>query len=162
MAWGAAGYVNDQASGSASGPYEKNVCDRTRLHRTAMPAGADRPDTTHDNHFLRNAGSGGRGALPPRPPEIYRIAPIPERHRQKRDAARHPVSGLGSWHGARVASPRRPVLRPGQQPVDLRSHRGTTLRARADAGPEFPFFPAMRSASGMSHSRPKGVFRDVS
>jgi len=34
-----------------------------------MPAEADRPDTTHDNH-LRNAGSGGRGGLPP-PPRTF-------------------------------------------------------------------------------------------
>src|SRR5438045_8752512 len=105
MAWGAAGYVNEQASGSASGPYEKNVCDRTRLHRTAMPAGADRPDTTHDNHFLRNAGSGGRGALPPQPPHVYRTAANPAGHKPKTGPPRDPHPRLASSPGAPGAPP---------------------------------------------------------
>lgn len=52
---------------------------------------------------------------PPDPPRFIAFAPIPEQQKQKRDA-RRPVSGLGSRLGARVASPRRPTLRPGQLP----------------------------------------------
>ena len=58
------------------------------------------------------------GSALPDPPRFIAFAPIPERHQQKRDAPsvllRRPVSGLGTWRGARVASPRGPVLRSGR------------------------------------------------
>jgi len=76
----------------------------------------------------------GWWALPPRPPEIYRFGANPgeiptETGRRSRVGGR-PVSGLGSWHGARVASPRGPVLRSGHWSCYPRSPRGASSGAR--------------------------------
>ena len=88
--------------------------------------------TPHDGRHTMTGtpGGSGRGALPPRPPEIYRGGANLGDEQQKRDAARHPVSDLGPRVGARVASGRRPILRSGRCPFYLRSHRGTSRGAR--------------------------------
>jgi hypothetical protein len=87
--------------------------------------------TTHETPNFQSLIQGrGWWALPPRPPEIYRFGTNPGETQQKRDADQRPVSGLGPWRGARVASPRGPVLRPGHRPCYPRSACGTTPGAR--------------------------------
>lgn len=80
--------------------------------KPTLPTDQNTNDARHRN-VKPAAGGPGWVALPPRPPEIYRIRPIPERDQKKRGVLR-PASGLGPRHGARVASPRCPILRPGQ------------------------------------------------
>jgi hypothetical protein len=78
------------------------------------------------------------GSAPPGPPRFSALRQS-RRVKQKRDAPRVmlrcPASGLGAWHGARVASPRRPILRPGYQPFYLRPQRRTTDGARRSRHP---------------------------
>jgi hypothetical protein len=123
--------------GRAGIPDEKNDCERTRKQGTAIPTEvADSADTNDAGNNEPQITRIGRGwwALPRRPPEIYRLRANPGEQKQKRDVPRvsfrRPVSGLGSWRGARVASPRSPVLRPGHWPCYPRAARGTTVRAR--------------------------------
>lgn len=57
-------------------PGEKNDCERTRKQWTVIPtSAANRPDTNDAGHIEQQIIDSGQGwwALPPRPPEIYRI-----------------------------------------------------------------------------------------
>ena len=121
-------------------PGEKNDCDRTRKQWTAIQTGnAHSADTNDAGTIHQQIIRTGQGwwALPPGyplgPPRFSASAPISERN-QNRDAVRHPVSDRGPRVGARVASPRRPILRSGQIPVYLPLPRGTTAGARRGQG----------------------------
>jgi hypothetical protein len=123
--------------GRAGIPDEKNDCDRTRKQWTAIPTEAADPADTNDtgtlHHLITRTGLGW-GALPtqtPRDLSLWRQSRRAETETGRPHVwRRHPVSGLGSWRGARVASPRGPVLRPGHWPCYPRSPRGTTAGAR--------------------------------
>ena len=96
--WGAAGHGPGQTVPSVTAPCHKNDCDRTRISRTAIhTAAAGRADkTTNEPHPVPTPpGGGGRGALPPRPPEIYREgASLGE---QNRNGTPWEASRLRSW-----------------------------------------------------------------
>ena len=109
---------------------------------------------TSNSSALATAG----GLCPPGPPRFSASAPIPE-SKQKRDAPRmilrRPASGLGTWHGARVASPRGPILRPGYRPFYLRPQRRTTTAARPVRG-------ASANSSNCHPALPAGCRAEIS
>jgi hypothetical protein len=118
----------------------------------------DQAQTTHElTHNKSPVEATAGGLCPPGcplgPPRFIALTPIPEKHQQKRDAVLFkqgaPVSGLGPWRGARVASPRGPVLRPGHWPCYPRSACGTTVGARPPWSSALPFCvtPAQPRAS---------------
>jgi hypothetical protein len=95
-------------------PGEKNDCERTRNNRTAIhttPAG--RPDSHHERHSHPSPfGGGGRGALPPRPPEIYRsCAELGEKSRNGTQGASRLRSRPLSRRSGRVSALPCPPLR---------------------------------------------------
>ncbi len=97
--WGAAGYGPRQTRGvcHSSVPKERlrtnpHTTDRDS-HRRCRPG----RDNDHPPHTVASTpGGGGRGALPPGPPEIYRDgAKLGEHNRNGTPRAGHPVSDPG-------------------------------------------------------------------
>jgi hypothetical protein len=145
--WGAAGSANLPAAwqGWYSGRKERLRANPQTMDRDPNRHCQLTRRTTMNEPFTDkspvNAKAGG--LCPPDPPRFIALMPIPEKHDRRcptGEAATEtgrrfvqtgrPVSGLGPWRGARVASPRGPVLRPGHWACYPRSARGTTAGAR--------------------------------
>jgi hypothetical protein len=134
--WGAAGSENLPAESQG---WHSGRKERLRANPQTMDRDPERRCRLRRHERCRKQ----RTANPPHWPGLVGSAPQTPRDlslwRQSRRATEtgrppvllgRPVSGLGSWRGARVASPRGPVLRSGHRPCYLRSPRGTTSGAR--------------------------------
>lgn len=113
--WGAAGHVSRSGNRCCTGCVRKerlrsNPRHRTAIFRTAVASAHETIPIQIQNPATPGAWAGG--ALPPRPPEIYRLRPIPERE-QKRGAqgAPPPVLALSRRSGRVSASPYPPPRR---------------------------------------------------
>ena len=97
-------------------PDEKNDCEQARKPRTIFPTAVAResrkPNIINPTHKQNAARRSWAGAAPQAPRDL---SPCGQSRRDKTKTGRclRPASGLGTWHGARVASPRCPILRPG-------------------------------------------------